>query len=172
MSSFDKEITVFKTAHCDTRTLEEGKKFEEYHVYKDTVKHVNAVIDAGGFIKHLITNQFNKHDYTKVPLCCTISDNKNWFNNYLEALNSGLMGQDFKNLPWYQEHISKERHHLNENCPEDVNLIDVLEMICDTVVAGMARTGEIFPINLDNEILQKAVQNTVKLIKDNVVVKE
>ena len=40
-------------------------------------------------------------------------------------------GTDFINDEWYQLHIKAERHHLLSNCPDDVNLIDVLEMIVD-----------------------------------------
>jgi hypothetical protein len=44
-----------------------------------------------------------------------------------------------------------------------VNLIDVLEMICDCVCAGMARSGNVYPVNISSEILQKAVKNTVEM---------
>lgn len=51
----------------------------------------------------------------------------------------------------------KERRHLNDKVPEDVNLIDVLEMICDRVCAGMARTGAVYDVALSNETLKKSV---------------
>ena len=55
--------------------------------------------------------------------------------------------------------------------PENV-LIDVLEMIADCVCAGMARSGEIRDLEINPDILNRAVQNTVKLIKDMIVVEE
>lgn len=56
--------------------------------------------------------------------------------------------------------------------PEDVNLIDVLEMIVDCVMAGMARTGNVYPLDIKNEVLRKAFDNTVELLKRNVEVIE
>ena len=53
-----------------------------------------------------------------------------------------------------------------------MNLIDVLEMIADCVCAGMARSGEIRDLEINPEILNRAVQNTAKLIKDMIVVEE
>ncbi len=57
-----------------------------------------------------------------------------------------------------------ERHHLDDRVPDDVNLLDVIEMVVDCVVAGMARTGEVYPIELSNDILQKALNNTKELL--------
>ena len=66
-------------------------------------------------------------------------------------------------------HCQTERHHLNEHCPDDVNLIDVIEMICDCVCAGMARSGSVYPVTISSEILQKAVENTVNMCIESVV---
>ena len=57
-------------------------------------------------------------------------------------------------------------------CPEDVDLLDVLEMIVDCVCAGMARSGEVRSLEIDSDILNKAVQNTVELIKREIEVIE
>ena len=64
------------------------------------------------------------------------------------------------------------RHHLNSHCPDDVNLIDVIEMICDCVCAGMARSGAVRPVEIRTEILQKAVENTAKMLSDTVILEE
>jgi len=40
-------------------------------------------------------------------------------------------------------------------------------MIVDCVCAGKARSGEVRPIEINDEILKKAVANTVKLIDEN-----
>lgn len=70
---------------------------------------------------------------------------------------------DFTDGKWYKEHCERERHHLDVHCPDDVNLIDVIEMVCDHVCAGMARTGDVFPVNIPSDVLQKAVENTVNM---------
>ena len=69
-------------------------------------------------------------------------------------------------------HITRERHHLLSNAPEDVNLIDVFEYICDCVMAGLARTGEVTPLHLPPEMLTAAFQNTVEMLKQEVVLEE
>ena len=59
-----------------------------------------------------------------------------------------------------------------DGVPDDVNLIDVLDMVIDCVMAGMARTGQVYPLKIDPDVLMKAFNNTVELLKDNVVVIE
>ena len=78
----------------------------------------------------------------------------------------------FTDGEWYPMHCKNERHHLNDYCPKDVNLIDIIEMICDCVCAGMARTGKAYPIEISSEILQKAIQNTVQMCVDAVEIQE
>ena len=58
------------------------------------------------------------------------------------------------------------------HCPDDVNLIDVLEMIVDCICAGLARSGEVRPIEINDDILHKAIDNTIELIKSVVEVEE
>ena len=91
-----------------------------------------------------------------------------FYDSFLSTINNGT---DFVNDEWYQLHIKAERHHLLSNCPSDVNLIDVLEMISDCVCAGMARSGEVRDLEIDDNILKKAVNNTVQMIKDMIIVK-
>ena len=73
----------------------------------------------------------------------------------------------FTDMEWYKQiHIVEERHHLLSNCPDDVNLIDVLEMVIDCVCAGMARSGKVRPLEISDDILRKAVANTAKEIEE------
>jgi hypothetical protein len=51
-----------------------------------------------------------------------------------------------------------------------VTLIDVVEMVCDCVSAGMARTGEVYDLDIDEAILSKALKNTVALLKEQIEV--
>jgi hypothetical protein len=57
-----------------------------------------------------------------------------------------------------------------DGVPKDVNLIDVLELIADCVMAGMARSGSVYPFNVDTEVLKRAFDNTAELLKSQVVV--
>jgi hypothetical protein len=57
-----------------------------------------------------------------------------------------------------------------DGVPADVNLIDVLDYIADCVMAGMARSGSVYPSALPPDLLTTAFQNTVALLKAQVVV--
>ena len=45
-------------------------------------------------------------------------------------------------------------------------------MIADCTCAGLARSGEIRNLEIDDDILNQAVKNTAELIKSMVAVKE
>jgi hypothetical protein len=51
-----------------------------------------------------------------------------------------------------------------------VNLFDVIEMLCDCVSAGMARSGDVYDVDIPAEVLTKAVRNTVELMKEQIEV--
>ncbi len=51
-------------------------------------------------------------------------------------------------------------------------MIDVIEFMVDTVMAGMARSGKYFMPIIPERILLKAFQNTVKMLIDNIKVIE
>lgn len=78
----------------------------------------------------------------------------------------------FKQTGWWDNHRKITRHHLGspDGVPEDVNLLDVLEYIADCVMAGMARTGEVYPLQPSDELLRRAFDNTIALLKSRVVV--
>jgi hypothetical protein len=78
----------------------------------------------------------------------------------------------FKETKWWDNHRKDNRHHLlqADGVPADVDLIDVLEMISDCVMAGMARSGSVYPLKISSEVLMRAFQNTVFLLQSNVTV--
>ena len=49
-------------------------------------------------------------------------------------------------------------------------MIDVLEYVADCVMAGMGRSGEVRKLNLSDKTLRRAFENTVVLLKSQVVV--
>lgn len=51
---------------------------------------------------------------------------------------------------------------------KDVNLIDVLDMIADCTMAGMARSGSVYPLELSSDVLQAAFKNTCALLLSQV----
>lgn len=147
-------VIIYKNSNGDTRTAEKNVSFKDFQRANDMHKQ-----DVKNVMNELALNMMNiglQHDYTKK------TDEKLFYDNFLSTMNKGT---DFVNDEWYQLHIKSERHHLLSNCPDDVNLLDVLEMITDCVCAGMARNGEVGPIEISEEVLRKALDNTVTLIK-------
>ena len=154
-------IIIKKNPNGDSRTAPKNITFEQFQEANDMHKS-----DVAAVMKSLAASikvRGEIHDYTKKRF------EKMFYDDFLATINEGA---DFVNGEWYQLHINKERHHLLSRCPEGVDLIDVIEMIVDCVCAGKARSGEVRPIELNDEILKKAVENTVKRINNMVVVEE
>lgn len=152
-------ITIYKNPNGDTRTAKKDVSFEEFQRANDMHRQ-----DIRNVINELAFDMMLKgmsHDFTKK------TDERLFYNNFLSTMNKAT---DFVNDEWYKLHIKEERHHLLSNCPEDVNLLDVLEMVVDCVCAGMARSGEIRDIEINQEILNKALKNTSDLIKNKIEV--
>lgn len=146
----------------DTRTATKVPTFYEF--VDSNSLHCIDVREMMNAISIDIRNRGRKHDITKIE-----EPSKSLFYRELCAKIEGKI-DDFTKGEWYPMHCKTERHHLNEYCPEDVNLIDVIEMICDCVCAGLARSGNVYPIEISPEILQKAIQNTVQMCIDAVEV--
>lgn len=153
-------IIIKRNPNGDTRTA----KDTSYKAFVGAnIQHIEDV----NFLMQSIAQEIEKrghwHDFTKV------ADEKQFYSDYINTIEKG---SNFVESEWYQNHIKKERHHLSANCPKDVNLIDVIEMVCDCVAAGLARSGEVRKIEISNEILQNAVFNTATRLKDSVKTEE
>lgn len=159
-----KRIKIKHNTLGDTRTATKVPTFYEFvDANKD---HVNDVENMMRELADDIIQRGSKHDSTKM-----FEPGRSLFYRELCAKIEGKI-DSFVDGEWYPMHCKTERHHLNEYCPDDVNLIDVLEMISDCVCAGMARSGNVYPIEIPSEILQKAVKNTVQICIDAVEVTE
>ncbi len=80
----------------------------------------------------------------------------------------------FAQTGWWDNHRKVNRHHLQQDdgIPDDVDLLDVLDFIADCVMAGMARSGSVYPLELPPELLERAFQNTVTRLKSRVRVED
>lgn len=154
-------IEIKKNPNGDTRTAPKNVSFEDFRIANDM--HICDVGNVMWELAKMIDAKGENHDCTKK------SQEKLFYDNFLSTMNHGT---DFTKDEWYQMHIKAERHHLLANCPDDVNLIDVLEMIVDCTCAGLARSGEVRPMEINDDILRKAINNTVELIKSMVEVVE
>ena len=150
-------IPTSKDADTRSSTGEVTKK----SLLQNTYSHIEDVNVVGEFLTNKITEQLKEHDYTKVQ----------YIDEFYQDFTSGKKGAEFKALPWWQIHMT-ERHHLNDSVPKDVNLIDVLEMVIDCTVAGLARSGSVYDIEIPQNVLKQAINNTKQLIIDNTVVKD
>lgn len=156
-------IKIMRNANGDSRTAKHIPTINEFGIANRS--HREDVSNAMYFINERIRERRTKHDDTKV-----IEPYKSiFYRDLCDAIGGKI---NFEDGEWYKMHCETERHHLNKYCPEDVNLIDVIEMICDCICAGMARTGEIRPIEISTDILQKAVNNTAIMLANNVEIIE
>ena len=149
-------IYIKKSPSADSRTADPNKhiSFEEFS--KSTDMHREDVLNTMNELARLIQEAGKNHDWTKKE------KEKEFYEQFTASKEKGF---NFKESKWYKYHATTERHHLNSNVPKDVNLIDVLEMIADCCCAGMARSGNVYDLELPDEVLQNAFQNTVDMVK-------
>lgn len=149
-------IEVVKSPNADSRTADPSAGVSELR--DSTASHIRDVAKGLEFLAEMLEQRGEDHDHTKMQ--------------NIDEFNAALKSGHIKETPWYQKHITEERHHLKSHVPEDVNLIDVLEHLVDCTMAGLTRSGEIFDTDILPEVLTVAVQNTVELLKKNIHVVE
>ena len=152
------KIKQSKTA--DTRSAE--TKVDKETLLASSHQHIGDVQKAILWMMSVLGDIALKHDHTKIDAIDQFAED---FKLVQEKPKT-----DFKKLPWFNLHVTSERHHVNDRCPDDVNLFDLLERIADITMAGMARTGKIYNDSLSPDILTKAYKNTVELLKNNIEV--
>lgn len=157
-------IKIKRNTLGDTRTATKVPNFLEFD---DANRgHRSDVSKMMDMVANMVRDSGKKHDNTKIDE----PYRSLFYRELCEVIEKKM--DNFEDGKWYPTHCKTERHHLNEYCPEDVNLIDVLEMICDCVCAGMARSGNVYPIKIPSETIQKAVANTEKMLINAVDLEE
>lgn len=149
-------IVITKSHTADTRTCD-VTKVTKAQLFASSVQHIADVRAALEFFRERIRVAGELHDPDK------LSDIDGFYADFVTK---------FEQQEWWTRHRKLNRHHLlqADGVPEDVNLIDVLDMIADCVMAGMGRSGSVYPLNIDPDVLMRAFQNTVELLKAQVVV--
>ena len=150
-------ITIKKSPTADSRTAVGDPTKND--LLASSVQHIGDVQKGMAFLASKIIEAGTIHDHTKIS----------GIDDFYDSYSKKLTGDAFKAEKWFQSHLT-ERHHLNDRCPDDVTLIDVLERVVDITTAGMARSGRIYDDTLDSEILQRAYKNTIELLKNNIEV--
>ena len=158
------KIKIKRNTLGDTRTATKVPDFDEFRWSNED--HRDDVRNMMRSVGEDIIKQGSHHDWTKLH-----EPHRSLFYRELCAKIEGKI-DSFEDGEWYSMHCKTERHHLTKHVPDDVNLVDVLEMICDCVCAGMARSGSVYPIEISSDVLQKAAANTVQMCIDAVEVTE
>lgn len=147
-------IPVIKSPTADSRSCDSSKVSKE-ELRRSSQMHMHDVWQAMLYFQQKLVQTSAAHDFDK------IADLDRFHKNFQT---------DFAEKDWLEDHWKLNRHHLTEEkgIPDDVNLIDVLEYVGDCVVAGMARTGTVYDLELPDELLQRALKNTVEDLKSQV----
>ena len=149
-------ITIHKSGTADTRTCDFTKVTKE-QLRASSVQHIGDVQQGLDYFAGLLVAAGKRHDSDK------LTDIDGFHADFVTG---------FKQTGWWDRHRTLNRHHLlqADGVPSDVNLIDVLDMIVDCVMAGMGRSGNVYPLDISSEVLQNAFNNTAALLKAQVVV--
>lgn len=151
-----KTITIEPTIGADTRSAKGPVSKEvllrESHLHRSHVRRVMAALSAE------LIERAEQHDHTKIS---AIDD---FHENFTQAIQKEI---EFKDHKWWKLHLT-EKHHINDRLHDDADLLDLIEMIVDCVCAGKARTGSVFPVTIESDVLQKLLRNTVDLLIDSV----
>jgi hypothetical protein len=149
-------IKIAPSPTADTRTCDFANTTKET-LLASSKQHIRDVQEAHQFFSRKIAEALLAHDTDK------ITDIDGFHRDFVTG---------FAQTTWWDAHRKLNRHHLTQEdgIPTDVNLIDVLDFIADCVMAGMARSGSVYPLALPPELLERAFQNTVALLKSQVVV--
>lgn len=149
-------IKIKRSPTADTRTCDYAKVSNET-LRASSERHIEDVSRGLGLLTQMMAIAALAHDDDKIYA--------------LDQFHADFV-TGFREHTWWDNHRKITRHHLQEpdGVPADVNLIDVLEMIVDCVMAGMARSGSVYEVKIDPEVLMSAFKNTVDLLKANVEV--
>lgn len=149
-------IEIKKSPTADIRTCDFANVSKET-LLSSSHQHISDVQGGLRYFAGVMGWQAGEHDIDK------ITDIDSFHADFVTG---------FEKHDWWDRHRKLNRHHLLEadGVPADVNLIDVLDMVADCVMAGMARSGSVYPLNISPDVLMTAFQNTVELLKSQVVV--
>lgn len=149
-------IKIRKSPTADTRTCDFANTSKDT-LYASSLGHIADVRAGIEFFRKKLFEAGQVHDRDK------IDDIAGFHRDFVTG---------FKQTTWWDNHRKVNRHHLLEadGVPADVNLIDVLDMIADCVMAGMARSGSVYDLDINPKVLERAFTNTVELLTKEVTV--
>lgn len=152
-------IEIKPSPTADSRTCNVNEVTEN-QLYDSSMQHISDVRKGLEFFREWLYSISTLHDFDK------LTDIKKFYHDFKN---------NFETHSWWDNHRKVNRHHLNhiDGIPENVNLLDVLEYITDCVMAGMARNADkYYDPDINEEVLMRAFDNTIKLLRENVKVVE
>lgn len=151
-------IKIKPSTTADTRSCDFASVTEEV-LLASSIQHIGDVAQALGYFGSELLKAAARHDYDK------LSDIGGFHADFVTG---------FDKTGWWERHRKLNRHHLlqADGVRDDVDLIDVLDFIADCVMAGLARTGEVYALAIDPDVLMRAFTNTVNKLKGQVVIEE
>lgn len=149
-------IQIQKSPTADTRTCD-FTSVSKQQLLASSIQHIDDVHKGMAFFMASLFAAGRDHDHDKIT--------------GIDQFHADFV-TGFKQTGWWDEHRKINRHHLlqPDGVPTDVNLVDVLDMIVDCVMAGMARSGSVYPLEIPPDVLMTAFKNTVELLKRQVEV--
>lgn len=150
-------IEINKSPNADSRTAVGKVSYEDFckatDMHRDDVKRV--MYELARRLREIA----DMHDFTKK------TTELEYYESYINAMKNGT---DFHNSDWYKNHTRQERHHINRYVANDINLLDTLEYIVDQCYDSVSEKGKIGKIEIDDDVLMKAFNNTVDLAKGSI----
>ena len=148
-------VEIDKSPNADSRTADKGKvSFEDFS--KATDMHREDVKNVIYELARRLREIGDKHDWTKKE------QEDEYYDSYVTAKKNGT---DFHKSDWYRNHVKEERHHIKYHVAPDINLLDILEVICDHCCDELVVKGKVGKMDIDEDVLMKAFNNTVELVK-------
>lgn len=154
----EKRVLIKKSPTADTRTCGVSTVSKD-QLLRSSKMHIQDVVRVTDEVVRKMVQQTKKHDWDK------IANIDEFFTDFKN---------DFKTTGWFDNHKIVNRHHLKDDAGvrDDVNLIDVFEYVIDCCCAGMARSGNVYDLELSDEVLQKAFSNTAEMVKNLIDIEE
>ena len=148
-------VEIDKSPNADSRTADKGKvSFEDFS--KATDMHREDVKNVIYELARRLREIGDKHDWTKKE------QEDEYYDSYVTAKKNGT---DFHKSDWYRNHVKEERHHIKYHVAPDINLLDILEVICDHCCDELVEKGKVGKMDIDEDVLMKAFNNTVEFVK-------
>ena len=149
-----------------------SKAYTEYIVsHRENVAKAYDWLKKHKIIKGNFEKQIMQHDASKYS-----DEEYDAYDKYFYGKEKTEKVESDFNYAWLH-HIHENPHHWqywvlkHDDEPEEALEMPyeyVIEMICDCVCAGMARSGEVRDLQINPDILALAVKNTVDMCKNAV----